>query len=1116
MGACCSNNTTSEVEKDPILGDLFGDPKATGKNREAARSDFKAFESLELALSGDGLESSSRFMNLNGDWKFLWVPHYQDLQDGFQKADFNDAGWDKIKVPMCWERAGYGYPIYVNTTYCYESNPPLIKYRGQDTLYNPTGAYRKDFELPSRWQGMEVFLCIGGVASGCQVFLNGVEVGFSTDSKLPVEFKLTPWLKDGRNVLALKVVCWSVASYMECQDTWWFSGISRDVCLIARPQQHIRDVWVRAAMDGTLEIDSEVSLGTVPGALLKCELHDGPTPGSGGAAGGLVTRFEVPAAVGGTFKCSGVKAWNAEEPHLYTLIACLVPPGANHPLEVLRIRVGFRTVQMLNGRVHLNGKEILIRGVNRSEFNDRTGRVIPKETMVEDIRLMKAANFNAVRNSHHPMESYWYELCDEYGLYCVDEANIETHGISFNADTTLAGKPLWEDQHLARIQRCFENHKNHASVIIWSTGNEAGNGVNFEKGYSWLKKRDHTRLVQYEAARVEPGWTTNGIETITDNTDIFCPMYPGYEKCEEYSKLVLDGKEPRPLIMCEYAHAMGNSMGGFKEYWDLIYKYSPMQGGFIWDWIDQGLFEEKDGKQYFTFGGEYGPPNVPNNYNFCCNGLVQPDRRPNPHYFEAGHVMQPVAFEAVDVFTGKLKAKNLYTFSSLKHLKFSWQLLGPSGDEVARGDFPSAPDTPPGATSDLIAALPQGAARPGGFLMVEASMPRSGPLLQEGHVVAWEQWSLGPLGTTPSVPAPLPSGPEPTLSDGKEELIVNSGKLTVRISRTSGQLVGLAFSGDELLSAPLRPNLWRPLTDNEYGTFLAAKLVLWKEQGVRAKLGEKLKVNATAIGVEITAELVTRTRWCQCCPKACCCVQCCLDEAGESNIMLKYEISGSRVRIYATFEPRELTHYAPPRVGLLTELVPGFHEVEWFGRGPHESYRDRHTSQRVGKFKGTILDQTWKYVRPQENGGKWDTRWMKLSKAPGAPGACRGLLVKADTPTPTLAMQCHRYKLEDFDGPLSQPHVVESLVAPVTGWVASTLCGAGGAVAPTFTPEGQAPKYGGLLVPRPETTLCIDVAQNGLGCVDSWSPATTPLPKYMIKKDEKFEWAFTLEPLTHA
>mmetsp|Transcript_54974 Transcript_54974/g.170645 ORF Transcript_54974/g.170645 Transcript_54974/m.170645 type:complete len:1119 (-) Transcript_54974:41-3397(-) len=1116
MGACnssCSSAGAEEPKQDPGLGELFGNPQAVGTGREQARADFVAYETLELALSGKGHESSSRFMSLNGEWQFSWVPHYQDLTDGFQKMDFDDAGWKKLKVPSTWERSGYGYPIYVNTTYCYETNPPFIKYRGDDTLYNPTAAYRREFEPPLAWvdEDFEVFLHIGAMASAGQVWLNGVELGFSTDSKLPVEFKLTPWLQQGRNVLAVKVVCWAVCSYMECQDTWWFSGITRDVYLFARPKHHIRDVWVRAFADGQIEIDSEVSTGTPEGTLLRCELREGPAPGTEGAAGSLVTRFEVPAAGGGSFCASGVTAWTAEEPHRYTLALALVPPGGR-ATEVVRLRVGFRTVEILDGRLCLNGKELLIKGVNRSEFDCKTGRIVSKESMLEDIRLMKAANMNAVRNSHHPMDPCWYELCDEYGLYVVDEANIETHGIGFKPDATLAGNFLWEDAHVVRVERMFENRKNHPSVVIWSLGNEAGNGTNFEKAYKFLKNRDSTRPVQYENARVEPGWTTNGIETITANTDIFCPMYPSYSKIEEYAKLVLGGMEPRPLIMCEYAHAMGNSLGGFKEYWDLIYKYGPLQGGFIWDWIDQGLHKEEDGKVFYAFGGEYGPPNVPHNYNFCVNGLVQPDRRPNPHYYEAGHIMQPLAFEAVDALAGTIRVRNLYTFSSLSHLKFTWSLLDPSGDEVARGNVASVPETAPGACGDFSVGLPAGAAKPGGHLLVEAILPRGQQLLPKGHVAAWGQWLLGP--PAPPVPTPMPTGQAPVLNTSAEEITIRSGKMSIRIDRESGLLTGLAFLGDELMASPLRPNTWRPLTDNDYGTFFAAKIMLWKDQGrKRAKLMRDLAVSATALGVEIIAPLEMRTKWCQCCPRTCHAVNCALRDVGESDLTLKYEIAGHRVRIYANFEPRKLSYLGPPRLGLATELSPGLQKVEWYGRGPHESYRDRYLSQRVGKFKGNILDQTWKYVRPQENGNKWETRWMKLTKASNAPGACRGLLVKADAPSPALAMQCHHYRLEDFDGPLSQKSTVESLVAPATDWVSSQLCGGSDAVAPTFAPEGQIPKYGGQLVPRPETTLCVDVTQNGLGCVDSWSPLTEPLPQYVVRKSESFEWAFTLEPL---
>ncbi|CAE8597246.1 unnamed protein product [Polarella glacialis] len=1109
---------------EPPKDDIFfnENPAVTNSGREAARAEFFAFESRELAISGQGKSRSGRFMSLNGPWKFFWVPHFAELEDGFEKPSFVPAAsWAELEVPAVWELNGYGFPIYVNTRYCFEAKPPKITYLGDDKLYNPTGAYRKTFEPPAEWldKGLEVFLRIGAVASMCRVWLNGVELGFSSDSKAPAVFKLSPHLVKGQNVLAMKVVAWTTQSYLECQDTWRLSGITRDVEVYARPKQHLQDFAVRASADGSLEVDAELAgQGSgAPGKLSVELLGNGDEPLCKFMLNGAGAKFS------GQQKVEGVKPWSAEVPQLYTLLVTLEEQGVVS--EVIRHRIGFRTVEIRNSRLCVNGRELLIRGVNHSEFNCRTGRVISKEDMLEDVRLMKMNNFNAVRNSHHPKDPHWYELCDEHGLYVVDEPDIESHGVSFQSDTTLGNREKWVEAHLERTRRTFESHKNNTCIIMWSLGNEAGNGICFEATYDWLKEHEKTgRPIQYEAAREEAYWSTDSLATITRNTDIYCPMYPSPAHLEAYIEQVKGDENARPMILCEYAHAMGNSLGNFTDYWDLFHANNLCQGGFIWDWVDQGLVKpgSPPESRRFLFGGDFGGPDTPSDMNFCCNGLVQPDRAPNPHLHEAKKVMQPVIFEAIDLSKGRVRVRNRYAFRSLEHLEFHWSLLTSQGGAAGEGKVTAKFDNAPNEVLEFSLELPSGIDLFSCYLLIEARTRENAATSIEpaGHVVAWEQWPMGPVAVVPVALVVSPTVEKPMVTDSPGSLSVTSGYLKVSVSKHTGYLSGLSYGGEELLSSPLVPNFSRPFTDNDYGCFAPLKLLCWTDAAERATMIGQPTVTESAgpdgpavtvsVDLDIAPKAVPVEHYDSFGELSAACG--CQAFGGQvSRLALRYEISAGLVRISAHWDPRDNALFAPLNVGLMMKLVAGFEDVEWLGRGPHESYRDRYVSAKFGRFNGSILDQTFKYCRPQATGNKWETRWMKLTKKAASSGAssCSGLLVAAQSPTPALSMQCHRYDMEDFSGPHDSALLLGATKKYMEDNVRSFVSG-GGPAAPALK-AGQKFLHGADLVPKLETTVCIDAAQSGLGGIDSW--LSPPLAKYRIDKHANLDWSFVLQPI---
>ncbi|MDZ7738021.1 MAG: glycoside hydrolase family 2 TIM barrel-domain containing protein [Bacteroidales bacterium] len=641
------------------------DPGMIQQNREEAHALMISYPDEAAALKGNK-DKNPRYMSLDGKWLFHWVKKPADRPYWFFKDDYDTRDWDEISVPSNWEMKGYGIPFYVNNGYGFETDPPHI-----DHDWNPVGSYKKVFKMPSDWEDKEIFLRFGAVSSAFYLWVNGEMVGYSQGSKTPAEFNITPWVKKGKNSIAVEVYRWCDGSYLEDQDFWRLSGIQRSVFLQARPKVRVADYFVRAGLnedysDGVLDLDIDISAAAendMSGAALEYKLiWDGEEI--------LSDRKKISIADGDTtvhFNAliDDVNKWTAETPHLYTLLLRL-EDSDGETLESISTDIGFRTVEIKDSRLLVNGEYIYLKGVNLHEHHDVKGHVVDRETMLSDIMMMKKHNINAVRTSHYPQPELWYELCDQYGLYVIDESNIESHGIGYNKDITLADKEEWAAAHLDRAVRMVERDKNHPSVIIWSMGNEAGDGQNFVDIYKWIRKRDNTRPVQYERAEK----STN---TPEHHTDIWCPMYAGIDYLERYAQ---DRDSYRPLILCEYAHAMGNSVGNLQDYWDVIEEYPILQGGFIWDWVDQGLLKEnEEGEEFWAYGGDFGPEGVPSDGIFCINGLVWPDRSAHPALEEVKKVYQYAGFEMHDAERGILLVENKYAFTGLDRFILRWELL---------------------------------------------------------------------------------------------------------------------------------------------------------------------------------------------------------------------------------------------------------------------------------------------------------------------------------------------------------------------------------------------------------------------------------------------------------
>lgn len=1060
-------------------------PAVFNINREDPVASLLSYPDEKSALSAVRSESPN-YLTLDGLWKFNYSGTPEDRPFWFFKNDYDTRDWKEIDVPSNWQMRGYDVPVYTNIPYPFvayreifgirkQKNPenPSEPVAGALTApgsvnpkapgivppniphdWNPVGSYKREFEIPAGWNAKEVFLHFGAVSSAFYVWVNGEMVGYNEDSKVPAEFNITKYLKNGTNTVSVEVYRWSDGSYLEDQDFFRLSGIQRSVFLHARPKAHIKDFYAKSELesnyrDGRLNLDVTVSNSESGRGefTLETALFDGASEIYREARD--VKIEESKSIVNFSKNFPEIKKWTAETPNLYSLVISLKGNDGN-TLESVSSRIGFRTVEITNGQLLVNGVAIMIKGTNMHEHDDINGHVIDEAMILKDIRVMKTNNINAVRTSHYPQQELWYDMCDKYGLYLVDEADIESHGMGYDKDVTLADKPEWEAAHLDRMQRMVERDKNHPSVIIWSMGNEAGDGRNFLNGYKWIKNRDNTRPVQYERAEKE----TNAPER---HTDIWADMYATIDYIEAYAK---NPKNDRPMIMCEYAHAMGNSTGNFQDYWDVIEKYPKLQGGFIWDWVDQGMQMISDtGEKYWCYGGDFGEIGMPSDGIFCCNGLTWPDRKGKPGLIEVKKVYQYVGFKPVDLKTGMMNITNKYDFISLAGFNMDWEIVS-DGKIVQSGKVPTF-DLPAKANMNVLLPFEKIDPVAGAeyFLNIRITRADEWNLVPGDNVYASAQFKLPVEGKTVQAKVDQLAVLQTTTADNKLEVSGTDMKLVFDLEK--GRLVSYSYKGKELLKNSPEPDFWRAPTDNDYGYDMDKLLGVWK------KAGERTSITKADISQPSPGKVVVSFSY---------------DIPDEKGIKIAayvstYSIYGSADLVVKNqFSKVAASIPEMPRMGMQMQLQQEFSNLKWLGRGPHENYSDRKTSADVGLYESTVADQYTPYIRPSENGYKTDTRWLTLTDDEGT-----GVLVSGD---PLFCFSALNNVHDDFESPgkLSQ-----------------------------YRPDAKTANTHTIdIKPREFVNLNVDLGQMGVGGDNSWGARIHP--EYRLL-DNKYEYSFRIRPV---
>lgn len=960
-------------------------PKMFNQNKEEPHASLMPFDNIANLLNNKK-EDSPFYKSLNGTWKFNWVKNPADRPEDFFKSKYNVEDWDDIPVPSNWELEGYGIPIYVNIPYEFadgrnqitemqDPNPPQVPHN-----YNPVGSYRRNFTIPEDWKNRQVFIHFGAVKSAMYIWVNGKKVGYSQGSKTPAEWDITPYINSsGTNTLAVQVFRWSDGAYLECQDFWRISGIERDVFLFSTPKIHIRDFFVHADLDEDfvngnlmLEVDINNYFKKLKANEYSLELqlldidsenviYRETKPVDINTKESIAVLFNKP--------INNPKKWTAETPNLYNLVLAIKDEN-NHLVEALGTKIGFRNVEIKNSQVLVNGKTVLFKGVDRHEHDPYAGHVVSYESMLDDIRLFKENNINAVRTSHYPNDPVWYDLCDQYGIYVIDEANIESHGMGYG-EKSLAKDPEWKDAHVDRIARMVERDKNHPSVVIWSMGNEAGDGINFTAGYNWIKANDPSRPVHYERA------------LFGDNTDIYCPMYAGIGHMVKYAK----DDPKKPLILCEYAHSMGNSTGNLQDYWDVIEEYDVLQGGFIWDWVDQGLIKKtENGEKFWAYGGDYGGKGIPSDNNFCMNGLIDADRTAHPALEEVKKVYQNFGFKAVDLSSGKFEITNENFFIGTEGYELSWEIL--ANDRTIAQNTISDLTIPPGEARMVSIPLPDDSMIEPGmefFVNFRIHTTIEQPLISEGFEIAKEQFEL-PLFKE-KLNLKMRDIQAVKLDDTGREIVVTGVDFTVKLSKTNGFISSFVFSGKELLSKGPQPNFWRAPIDNDFGFGIQKKLGVWQDAGKTMKVSDLAIKTISSNEVNIHFEFDI--------------------PSVESKYLISYTILGSGdIIIENNFTPGKDGLPDMPRFGMQLNIPKEYSHFSWFGRGPQENYWDRKTAAFVGLYEKTAEELYFPYASPQENGNRTDTRWVAFTDEKG-----NGLLA---TGMPLLSWSALPYTMEDL------------------------------------------------------------------------------------------------------
>lgn len=932
-------------------------------NRMEPHATFIGFQTLEEAMSSE-LESSSSYHPLNGSWKFAWAPSPDSRIADFYKCDYDCSGWAEIPVPSHWQLQGYDYPQYTNLRYPWEHQEDL-KPPFAPTKYNPVGSYIREFTVPERWQGQPVFISFQGVESAFYVWVNGELAGYSEDSFTPAEFDLTPYLVPGVNRIAVEVYRWCDGSWLEDQDFWRLSGIFRDVYLYTAPAVHIRDFRVNGNLDdqyehGELGLRVDIrnySDNQAGGISLDAALYDASgqrvwtqtLAASGSIEANSCTAWDTAAVL------SNPHQWSAENPYLYTLILHLKNRDGG-TLQYVSSRVGFRRFEIKGNLMKINGETIEFKGVNRHEFSPETGRVVGIKEMLADIQLMKANNINAVRTSHYPNHPKWYDLCDEYGLYVIDEVNLETHGTwkygqKEEGDTIPGSKPEWLDNVMDRSKSMFERDKNHPSIIIWSLGNESFGGDNFLHMYRYFKESDPSRIVHYEGVF--------HFRASDAASDIESHMYSHVRTIEEYA----NNNPKKPFIICEYSHAMGNSCGGLSTYWDLFDRYPVLQGGFIWDWIDQALWTRtEDGTPYLAYGGDFGE--AQHDGNFCGNGIVFADRSVSPKLQEVKACYQNVRFKAEQLSKGKVKITNRYLFTDLSTFDLVWSVMR-NGYPAGEGRI--AVSIPPGASSvvEIPEALRiQAEGLPGDeqILTLSFVLKKATAWAEAGHEVAFGQWTL-PASASAGY-TQLPEGTAPDVREETGMLHIAGPGVCVGFDLNTGDWSSYQMEGAELLRQPAAPNFWRAPVDNDRGSGLDTYCATWKMAGRERKL-HKLSYKKQGDAVIVRVEYILPT------------------EPAESLFTLTYIVQGNgRIEVAGELVPGEELPVIP-EVGIQFVLDGSYDRISWYGRGPLENYSDRNRGAKIGRYEGLVGDQWVPYLRPQECGNKTDVRYAEIRNAEG-------------------------------------------------------------------------------------------------------------------------------------
>lgn len=1001
------------------------DPEINAVNRATMHTNYFAYESVDAASRG-AKEQSSYFMTLNGTWKFFGVKNTDARPVDFWKVDFNDKGWSTMPVPGVWELNGFGDPIYVNTGYAwrnqFNNNPPQVP-----TENNHVGSYRREITVPADWGGKEIIAHFGSVTSNIYLWVNGRYVGYSEDSKLEAEFNLTPYLKVGqKNLIAFQVFRWCDGTYLEDQDFFRYSGVGRDCYLYARDKKRIEDIRVTPDLDAAYKNGTlKVALSLKGNGNVNLELLD--------AAGKLIATETAKGTGTVTMNIENPAKWTAETPYLYTLRATL--QGGS---EVIPVKVGFRKIELKGSQILVNGQPALFKGANRHELDPDNGYYLSPERMIQDIQIMKKFNINAVRTCHYPDDNLWYDLCDEYGIYVVAEANVESHGMGYG-DKTLAKRSDYKKAHMERNQRNVQRSFNHPSVIFWSLGNEAGYGPNFEAAYDWIKAEDNSRAVQYEQARKD------------GKTDVFCPMYYGYKDCQDYCE---DATMKLPLIQCEYAHAMGNSQGGFKEYWDLVRKYPKFQGGFIWDFVDQSVrWTGKKGKMIYAYGGDFNRFDA-SDTNFCDNGLISPDRVPNPHMYEVGRIYQDIWTTPADLANGEINVFNEYFFRDLSAYYLEWEVL--KGGKVLRSGRIDQLNVAPQQTAKIKLDLGKTCQCTEWLLNVSYKLKNSEGLLSAGYTVAKEQLILNPYQATPMELKNKEQSniavSAPTVQENDRTYLIISGDVYhLEFNKHSGFLSKYEVNGENLIKEgeALKPNFWRAPTDNDFGANLQRKYVAWKNPEMKLTAFNQRTENSQVI-VEAAYDM----------------------PSVSAKLNLTYVINNEgaiKVTQKMTADKdAEVSNLF--RFGMQLPMPRDFETVEYYGRGPVENYIDRNHCTDLGIYRQSVSEQFYSYIRPQENGTKTDIRWWKTLNSAGS-----GIKVVSSNPFSASALH---YTIESLD----------------EGW-------------------SKQQGHSSEVEEADLTNLCIDKIQAGLGCENSWGRIARP--EYQVPYGD-YEFTFILTPVKHS